>query len=67
MHLVENENLKKLLEENQELKKDVEETKKLINTKLKIKTIEGFNEIVGKINELELNIKQLEKEGDLGA
>ena len=64
LYLIEDEDLKRLLDRNPNLKKEVEETEKLINTKLKIKTIEEFDEIVGKIKKLELKIKQLEKEGD---
>ena len=54
LYLIEDEDLKRLLDRNPNLKKEVEETEKLINTKLKIKTIEEFDEIVGKIKKLEL-------------
>ena len=62
LHLIQNENLKELLDRNPDLKKEVEETEKLINTKLKIKTIEKFDEIVGKITELGFKTAQEAKE-----
>ena len=62
LHLIQNENLKELLDRNPDLKKEVEETEKLINTKLKIKTIEKFDEIVGKITELGFRTAQEAKE-----
>ena len=51
-----------MLDRNPDLKKEVEETEKLINTKLKIKTIEKFDEIVGKITELGFKTAQEAKE-----
>ena len=62
MYLIEDEDLKRLLDRNPDLKKEVEETEKLINTKLKIKTIEKFDEIVGKITELGFKTAQEAKE-----
>ena len=62
LYLIQNENLKELLDRNPDLKKEVEETEKLINTKLKIKTIEKLDEIVGKITELGFKTAQEAKE-----
>ena len=62
LYLIEDEDLKRLLDRNPDLKKEVEETEKLINTKLKIKTIEKLDEIVGKITELGFKTAQEAKE-----
>ena len=62
LHLIQNENLEKLLNENSELREEVEQTEKLINSPLKIKTIEEFDEIVGKITELGFKTAQEAKE-----
>ena len=52
LHLVQNENLKRLLDKNPELKNEVEETENLINTKLEIQTIKQFDDILNKMFEL---------------
>lgn len=62
LHLVQNENLKRLINNNPELENEIKETEKLLNSKLKIKTIEEFDKIVDKINTLKLNTKQMTKE-----
>ena len=64
LHLVQNENLKRLINNNPELENEIKETEKLLNSKLKIKTIEEFDKIVDKINTLKLNTKQMTKGND---
>ncbi len=61
LHLVKNENLKNLLDKNTELKNEVEETEKLINTPLKIGTMEEFFDIVGIMENLKLNTERIDK------
>ena len=58
LHLIQNENLKELLDRNPDLKKEVEETEKLINTELQIQTIKAFDEIVDKITKLGFETEQ---------
>ena len=53
LHLIQNENLKELLDRNPDLKKEVEETEKLIKTE--ITDINEFNSILIEISEMELD------------